>query len=215
MRWLWVGLLGWLVVSAPAQAAMDCSDEQVTGRVTLLTNSGAPAPGTFANPWINRHHVYCGEISRKGKPVGFHFRAEGKDPRTGPGNNNPAAARISGQIKPQQGAKGWRIYRGEGIEIWDGRRESYRRKKGFSTFFPNNCTPAEVLASIRHAVLNASKPLPAKGGRFRGYSGPRGEPQGYCYRREREDGPGKAFRISGYLNNLRDGGWTINTAYPD
>lgn len=208
-------LLAGMLAGPPALASLDCSDAAAVGRVSLDPGAEAAPPGSRSNPWINRHHVYCGDINRRGRAVGFHYRADGQDPRTGPGNNNPAAARITGAVKPQAGAEGWRVYRGEGIEIWSEAAERYVRKGGFSSFFPDRCSPAEVLASIRHAVTQANRPIPAKGGRFQGLSGPADGRRGYCYRRESGGGPGEAFPLSGYLNNLRDRGWTINTAYPD
>lgn len=199
----------------PALAAADCSDPDQTGRVPLRMETGAERPGTFANPWINRLHVLCGEINRRGNAVGFHHRPGGEDPRTGPGGNNPAAARITGAVTLRKGAPGWGVYRGEGIEIWNGRTEQFVAKSAFSTFFPDNCTPAEVLASIRHAVQHANRPMPAGGGRFRGMSGPADAQSGYCYLRNGADAPPRPFAVSGFLNNLRDSGWTINTAYPE
>lgn len=199
----------------PAAAAIDCSDGQVAGPVALHEGDGAAEAGSFANPWINRHHLFCGDINRRGRAVGFHYRQNGEDPRLGPGNNNPAAARITGPIKPQEGAPGWRIYRGEGIEIWSEAAERYVLKKGFSTFFPDNCGPEQVVASVRYAVLNAKRPLPAKGGQFRGMSGPGGPIDGYCYRRDSGNGPGQPFPVAGFLNQLSSQGWTINTAYPE
>jgi hypothetical protein len=203
-----------LLCGQPVRAAMDCSDPDQTGKVALHSNESTGRPGSFANPWINRHHVFCGEINRRGKAVGFHHRPGGENPRAGPGGNNPAAARITGTIKPLEGAPGWRIYRGEGIEIWNGRSERYVPKASFSSFFPDNCTPAEVLASIRHAVMHANRRLPAKGGRFRGMSGPADATEGYCYLRDSASAPPRPFPMSGFLNNLKDAGWTINTAYP-
>lgn len=208
-------LLAGVLAGPPSLAALDCSDAATVGRVALDTGSGTAVPGSRANPWINRHHVYCGDINRRGKAVGYHYREDGQDPRAGPGDNNPAAARITGAVKPQAGAEGWRVYRGEGIEIWDDRSERYVRKRGFSTFFPDRCSPAEVLASIRHAMTQSKRPIPAKGGRFRGLSGPADGREGYCYRQDQAGGPKLPFPVSGFLNDLREGGWTINTAYPD
>lgn len=207
-------LLFGLTAIAPAHAAVDCSDRSVVGGVALHDDSHNRRSGSFDNPWINRHHVFCGEINRRGKPVGFHYRQNGENPRTGPGNNNPEAARITGAIKPQEGPRGWHIYRGEEIEIWDSRRERYLLKPGFSTFFPDSCTPDQVLESIRYAVLYSRRPLPPNGGRFRGVSGPTEIDNRYCYRRESISRAERPFPISGFLNKLRDHGWTINTAYP-
>ena len=209
------GLGAGVLAALPAAAALDCSDERAVAKLPLHEGGGAAEAGTFANPWINRHHVYCGDINRRGKAVGFHYRQGGSDPLTGPGNNNPAAARITGAIRPEAGEPGWRIYRGEGIEIWSGERRGYVRKNGFSTFFPDNCTPDEVMASIRHAVAHASRIPPKGGGRFSGQSGPSSLPPGYCYRRDAGEDRPLAFRISSFLNKLRGAGWTINTAYPD
>ena len=209
---VWLGIL--LLAASSADAAVNCGNEKAVGLVPLFADNGAGKPGTFANPWINRHHVYCGNINRRGKAVGFHYREDGRDPVTGEGNNNPSAARITGKIKPDEGASGWRTYRGDDIEIWDNRRGRYVLKRGFSTFFPDNCTPADVLGSIRFAVANSRKPLPKKGGRFRGMSGPRSVADGYCYIRTDASGKRQPFAVTGFLNNLRHSGWTINTAYP-
>ncbi len=211
-----LGLAVGLLTAASGRAAVDCSDGAAVGNAALRPDHDGAQPGTFENPWVNRHHVFCGEINRRGRPVGFHYREDGEDPRLGPGNNNPAAARITGRIKSQDGASGWRIYRGDDIEIWDDSLERYLLKSGFSTFFPDGCSPSQVLASIRYAVLHSRRPLPANGGRFRGISGPAQIDERYCYRRDAAGRREQPFPVTGFLNNRRGyGGWVINTAYPE
>ena len=86
------------------------------------------------------------------------------------------------------------------------------RKTNISTFYPDNCTAAEVIQSIRYAYTNLAVPIPPAGGQFNGPSGPIPADGLYCYRHT-VGGNLVAFNIQGYL--IQDGGvWIINTAYP-
>jgi len=115
-------------------------------------------------PPVNRAHLFCGEVNRRDRGTGFHHR---------PGGENPPTARFT-RIVERNEATG--VYVAEGIEIFDG--EEWRRKRHISSFYPDACSPAEVLASIAHAASNASCGYP--NGKWRGPSAPAAGADGFC-----------------------------------
>ena len=58
----------------------DSSSKPAASSTTAGYVSGAKWSKT--SPAINLHHVFEGEINRKGRPVGFHSRPGGVDPST-------------------------------------------------------------------------------------------------------------------------------------
>ncbi len=124
-------------------------------------------------PKINVTHIFQGEINRRGKPVGFHALFDGKAVET---------ARIV-RIKGKPNKVG--VYTAQ-VEIYDRREEKWKRK--FSSMFPDDMKPKEVIKAILHAYKHREK------GKSRPWRGPSGH----------------GFQIEGYL--LRNG--RINTAYP-
>lgn len=90
-------------------------------------------------PAINMHHVFEGEINRKGKPVGYHSRPGGKD---------PSGARVV-SVRDQPNSKG--VYTAN-IEVRDGNQW----KQKFSSFFPDSMSQQQVVDAILHAYNNSS-----------------------------------------------------------
>ncbi len=109
-------------------------------------------PWSDTDPAINLHHIFEGEINRRGKPVGFHSRPDGED---------PSAARV---VRIVDGPNGEGVYIAD-VEIqtrsgrWQGKR---------STFYPDEMSRDEVIQAILHAWENGEK---LRDSRFRGDSG--------------------------------------------
>ena len=125
----------------------------------LPAPASAPAPELeTGEPWsdtdpaINLHHIFEGEINRRGKPVGFHSR---------PGGEAPSRARVTRIV---DGPNDEGVYIAD-VEIqtrsgrWQGKR---------STFFPDEMGRDEVVQAILHAWEDGKK---FNDGRFRGDSG--------------------------------------------
>lgn len=121
--------------------------------------ASAPAPGLESDePWsdtdpaINLHHIFEGEINRRGKPVGYHSR---------PGGEDPSGARVTRIVDEPNG---------EGVYIADveiqARSGRWQGKR--STFFPDEMSRDEIVQAILHAWENGQK-FPDD--RFRGDSG--------------------------------------------
>ncbi len=91
------------------------------------------------SPAVNLHHVFEGEINRKGKPVGYHSRPGGKD---------PDGARIV-SVRDKPNSKG--VYTAN-IEIRDGNQW----KQKFSSFFPDSMSAQQVMDAILNAYRNSS-----------------------------------------------------------
>ena len=92
-----------------------------------------------SNPAVNLHHVFEGEINRKGKPVGYHSRPGGRDAET---------ARIV-NIRDKPNSAG--VYTAN-IEVRDGNQW----KQKFSSFFPDSMSQQQVVDAILKAYNNSS-----------------------------------------------------------
>ena len=126
-------------------------------------------------------HILDGHLNKKGQAVGFHHRGDGIDPPN---------SRMTSQVglkNPQD------VYIGK-VEVRDPANGNWVSKKsnsGESTFYPDNMTPKEVEAAIRHAYADALRKGEVKQtGVFSGDSG-------------------LGFNISGRVRNDH-----ITTAYP-
>lgn len=167
-------------VAAPLHAIADAPDCE-PGAVEL----------SATQPPVNRTHLFCGEVNRRAAGTGFHHR---------PGGENPPTARFERIVErnPQTG-----VYVADGIEIFDG--EGWRRKRHISSFYPDACTPAEVLASVAHAASNALCAYP--NGKWRGLSAPAPGAEGYCLGDD-----GSVLTLEGYWRS-RDRR-IVRTAWP-
>ena len=123
------------------------------------------------SPAVELHHVFCGEINRRGQAVGFHSR---------PGGVNPPTVSDTGEPRPVRGHPGlYNLFRFQITQ--DGRTET----KTISTLYPDACSAEDVIAAIQHAY-NTSR---GDGQQFRGMSGPR------C-----TDENGRPFPITGFTD---------------
>jgi len=129
-------------------------------------NTHASASGekwSDTNPNVNLWHIFDGEINRRGKPVGFHSRPNGKDPET---------ARIR-SIRDGPNRAG--VYTAS-IEIRDGNQW----KEKFSSFFPDSMSKDDVLNAVLNAYNNSKDPNAQP---FEGPSGLGFKIQGYTSNR--------------------------------
>lgn len=103
----------------------------------LLAAAGPALAGLWSStrPAINETHVFAGEINRRGKPVGFHARPGGEDPR---------GARV---VEVLDGPNALGVYVAR-VEIRD---RSGRWLGKTSSFFPDRLSRGEVVAAILHA----------------------------------------------------------------
>lgn len=102
----------------------------------LLPVSVAARQFSHTRPAIDITHIFLGEINRSGKPVGFHARPAGHDPRT---------ARV---VKIMSAPNRAGVYTAR-VKIWDARQQRWKEK--FSTFFPDRLSRQAVIEAILHA----------------------------------------------------------------
>lgn len=102
------------------------------------------------SPPVNVTHIFEGEINKRGKPVGFHSRPDGRDP------GNARVTRI--MDRPNRAG----VYTAE-VEIRSGSRWLPKR----STFYPDRLDRQAVI----QAILNAYRNSRGGGEKFRGPSG--------------------------------------------
>ncbi|MCG8433596.1 MAG: EndoU domain-containing protein [Gammaproteobacteria bacterium] len=211
-----------LVLSGLSQqsvfAAIDCSNGSPTVAQRLVDT--ARPYNAEANPWMNLRHVFCGEINRRGRVVGFHSRPGGDNPtfQANPQAQPVVFARITNTvttlIRTNASLDLFR-YVGGTVQVYRPASGNYRNKagnNGRSTFYPNDCSRAQVIKSIANAYYQKTRQGGLRSTKFRGPSAPAGpaDPT-YCYK-----GDGVTpFTIEMYIqpmgNNQRV---TINTAYP-
>lgn len=189
------GLLS-LLFSLSAAAQIDCSAGSAAV-ANIQLNPGAP--NSNLNPDINQRHVFCGEVNG-GQATGYHARPGGHDPILAPGQ---LAARVTGNLTASNLYQG--VYRGAGIQVRQAVGGAWFNKQQSSTFFPDTCSQAEVVASIRYAY---GQDTLAAGGPFEGPSAPNAGSVGHC-----TGDDDAVLRVQGFLNFI-GGRWILNTAYP-
>lgn len=110
-----------------------------------------------SEPKLNLVHIFCGDINRRDKPVGFHARPEGRD---------PATARM---VEVLDSANAAGVYTAT-VEVLDG--EHWKEK--FSSFFPDRLSQHQVVQLILAAYEDGGG-----GPRWEGRSGAGFRVQGY------------------------------------
>lgn len=141
-------------------------------------------PVVSGQPSVDLEHIFCGEVRRDGRAVGFHSR---------PGGRNPDTVSDTTEMRPDPARPG--IYSLFRFRITsDGRSGT----KSLSTMFPDHCDADNVIAAIRHAYRTGRK----QDRGFNGESGP-----------DCQDRNGRSFRIEGFTASER-GQVVITTAYP-
>jgi len=206
-----------LATAIPSEAFVNCNDANQVDNVALQT-AGTITVGTRLNPNINRRHVFCGEINAGGNAVGFHYRENGEEPRRGARVGSPLQAQITAGINYiiDSGAPAHdRRYVANGVQVWDTMTNAWVAKAVPSTMFPDNCTPAQIVNSIRYAYTHAATIPGLGGGAFSGPSAPPNANVNYCYGVDNTGGGNVPFPIGGFLNNPGGGAnWIINSAFP-
>lgn len=143
----------------------------------------------YNNQQVNHAHIFCGELNRRGRLVGFHSR---------PGGSNPSTV---AQFRITQSPNRQGIYAGE----WTYQGRSQDTK--FSTMFPDSCTASQVINSIGHAAANpVSCPANAPHWAWCGSNSPgNAADERFCHGHD-----GSSYIIAGA--NRSEG--RINTAFP-
>ncbi len=135
-------------------------------------------------PQINLVHVFCGEV-RNGKPDGYHTEIVHPTPT------------VSG-IRDAQPMRGGRGLYNATVQFTNGMTK-------FSSFYPRQCTEAQIETSIRYAATQPRTPKP----RSWGFIAPSAPPQGGAAFCTGTDGHPFVIRYA----TLSRG--DINTAFPD
>ena len=139
---------------------------------------------------VNQHHVFCGEINRRGKAVGFHSMPKRQRPSTI--LSYDGVCNVPG------------IYTLRNIQIdFHGEKGT----KSMSTMFPNACTMEQVNKSIAYSAQHSTGKCSSPGWANCGPSAPsRGDTFAYCT----TEG-GKPFTIaSAFVGGTKK----INTGFP-
>ena len=161
------------------------------------TSTGAESVTCPSHQWVkasngvevNYAHIFCGELNNKGRVVGFHSRPQGSDPQT------VAEVRIT-QKPNKQG-----IYAGQWALVGN------KGEDKFSTFYPDHCTPTQVINTIGYAARNQQNcPKSAPNWAWCGANSPKqDQSDAYC-----RSADGTPFLIAG-ASSSRGG---VNTAFP-
>lgn len=188
----------WTMLGVVAIGLMACKPAQESNQPTAGTTSNNTASVTCpSHQWvkasngveINYAHIFCGELNNKGRVAGFHSRPQGHDPQT------VANVRIT-QKPNKQG-----IYAGQWE--WGGNKSENK----FSTFYPDHCTPTQVINTIGYAARNQQDcPQSAPKWAWCGANAPK-QDQSDTYCRSVDGTP---YLIAG-ASSSRGG---VNTAFP-
>ena len=186
------------VILSVLAACQALNQDENKGNLGLGIEDVIACPGQgmthYANPpQINQEHIFCDEINRHRRVIGFHSR---------PGGHNPATV---SNFNISQAANAFGIYGG----IFTFTVGNIQRQK-YSTMFPDSCTKQEVLNSILHAYTNEQPSCPEGAPDWArcGISNPSPVPHGegpYCTGDNHE-----AFTIAFAVTQAGN----INTAFP-
>ena len=141
-------------VTLVAGLAMAAASSRSHGR-------GPAIEWSATTPRVNETHIFQGGVNRRGKPVGFHSRQNGRD---------PAQARVVRILRPPNR---YGVYEAL-VEIapYPGADADWVRKR--STFYPDALDRAAVVAAIVNAYQHRQRDGGGNDGggeRFRGPSG--------------------------------------------
>ncbi|APQ10379.1 hypothetical protein BJP27_02240 [Pseudomonas oryzihabitans] len=191
-------------------AQIDCSPgaPDVIHVQVQITNHVIPNSRT--NPSINQRHIFCGEINVSGNATGFHAQPGGHSPTIGAAAGSPVAADITGGsayiVQPGTAHPGPYRYKAN-VRIRNA-GGAFIPKLSPSTFFPNDCSKDQIIASIRYAYQHPYKSVTPTGSDFNGPSAPYVSATDYCLGEN-----GYPFTVGGFLNQI-GGVWILNSAFP-
>ncbi|VUD67490.1 hypothetical protein TDB9533_03819 [Thalassocella blandensis] len=130
-------------------------------------NCSELAQWSNTNPQVNLHHIFCGEINKKGNAVGYHANPEG---------NKPSTYRARDEKKDDgpnsQGVKQWFSI---SLNI-----AGVTKVKGMSSIFPDHCTQTQVVNSIVYASENNTGSCSDSSWAVCGPSAPTNKDSSYC-----------------------------------
>ncbi len=117
------------------------SQKEQTKTGTQTQNTASLPHGKWSNtkPAINLPHIFHGEINRRNKPVGYHSR---------PGGVDPKGARI---VKIKDKPNRYGVYTAL-IEVYDADDKTWKTKS--SSFFPDSLSAEQVIKLISYAYKN-------------------------------------------------------------
>ena len=137
-------------VDAPPNSPTLSTESKESDAPKFKNRSSPPKNHAWSDthPSINLKHIFHGEINKKGKPVGFHSRPQGKSPEN------------ATVVEVKDGPNKDGVYTAN-IKIRDG----HLWKSKFSSFFPDSLSKKRVVQLILHAYKNSanSKRQPWKG----------------------------------------------------
>jgi len=99
------------------------------------------APWSTGEPQVNLHHVFCGEINKKGRAVGYHANPQGNTPST-------YVKHLSGDAKNSAG-----------VYVWDNislKIDGKEVRKSLSSMFPEHCSQTQIVASIQYSSAHST-----------------------------------------------------------
>lgn len=146
-----------------------------------------PAFGWSATrPPVNVRHVFCGEFNTKGRPTGAHSMAMI--------NTSAIVLGVTNPRNPRNGLF-------DATVIFN---DNGRQAPKLSTFYPDACSPGQIVNSIAYAASHQTGPAQPWG--VLGPSAPKAGDKAYCL-----GSNGQPFTIR---MGLIDGDSRVNTAFP-
>ncbi len=162
----------------PAFEGIDCS---------TLPHWSKPIEGVQ----LNLQHIFCGELNRKGRVVGFHAMP----------NGHPPSSYRDADLADKPNLQG--VYTLRNIQLmFEG-----QHRKGFSSMFPNHCSAEQIKHSIVYSIQQQQGKCTSPGWASCGPSNPDTSDSKFCNSLD-----GSRYLIASA--QLRDNPQRINTAFP-
>ena len=122
---------------------------------------------TDSKPQVNLHHVFCGELNKRGKVTGFHAF---------PKDNKPSTF-ISAKQKTEPDHRG--VFNMRNIKLT---LEGKKQTKNFSSFFPEHCSFEHIVKSIQYSHTHSTGGCKSPSWAICGPSAPKDikKQTGYC-----------------------------------
>ncbi len=140
---------------------------------------------------LNLKHIFCGEINRKGRVVGFHAMP----------NSHPPSSYHDAVLADKPNLQG--VYTLRNIQLIF--NEPHR--KGFSSMFPSHCSAEQIKHSIIYSIQQQQGKCASPGWARCGPSNPDTNDSKFCNGLD-----GRSYLIASA--QLRDNPQRINTAFP-
>ncbi|MCF6217489.1 MAG: EndoU domain-containing protein [Gammaproteobacteria bacterium] len=186
-----------LLILAAVLLLSACSDSQQGTASSLPTFEGINCSTLphWSKPiksiQLNLKHIFCGEINRKGRVVGFHAMP----------NGHPPSSYRDAELADQPNRQG--IYTLRNIQLIF--KEQHR--KGFSSMFPSHCSAEQIKHSIVYSIHQQQGKCTSPSWASCGPSNPGVSDSKFCTGLD-----GRSYLIASA--RLRDNPQRINTAFP-